>query len=142
METSPAARTAPPEGERPVRVLIVDDFEPLRVALARHVRSLGYEVTEAADGESALDEVLRLRPDIILLDLVLPRMDGYRVMEALAHHFGRGRPRVIVMSNAERVDLARSWLGAEAYLAKPFDPERLDAALLRLAVPLLRRLGA
>jgi two-component system response regulator (stage 0 sporulation protein A) len=79
------------------------------------------------------------QPDIIILDLVLPRMDGYEFMEALAQRFGRGRPKVIVLSAAERLDLARVRLGADAYIAKPFDVERLRAALSRLAVTLLRR---
>jgi DNA-binding response OmpR family regulator len=120
-------------------VLVVEDDRPLREALCTFVSREGYEATGACDGVAALEALTARRPDIIILDLVLPRMDGYQFMEALALRFGRGRPRVLVLSAAERLDLARARLGAEAYIAKPFDIERLRAALLRLARPLQRQ---
>lgn len=120
-------------------VLIVEDELPLRRAIAAFVSAEGWTVEEAGDGEEAVAAVARSRPDVVLLDLVLPRMDGYEFMGELARRYGRGRPPVIVLSAAERLDLARARLGAEAYIAKPFDPDRLRAALARLSLPRLRR---
>lgn len=128
----------PRGGARPVHVLIVEDQQQLRTTLASIARRMSYEVTEADDGEPALESILERTPDIIVLDLVLPRMDGYRFMEELARQFGLGRPRVLVMSESTRLDLARAWLGADAYLAKPFDMDRFTAALRRLALPVVR----
>ena len=119
-------------GAETTRVLVVEDDASLREALVAFVEREGYVAGEAADGEEALRIVERLQPHVIVLDLVMPRMDGYQVMEALAEKYGRGRPRVIVMSGAQRLDLARVRLGADAYLAKPFDQERMRQALQRL----------
>lgn len=120
-------------------VLVVEDDRALREALVAFVRREGYSAQGAGDGEEGLAALDTRQPDVIILDLVLPRMDGYEFMEALAQRFGRGRPKVVVVSAAERLDLARVRLGADAYIAKPFDVERLRAALLRLTVPLQRR---
>lgn len=116
-------------------VLIVEDDRPLREALCSFTAREGYSSEGAGDGEAALTALERHRPDVIILDLVLPKMDGYQFMEALAVKLGRGRPKVIVLSAAERLDLAQARLGADAYIAKPFDVERLRAALSRLSMP-------
>lgn len=123
---------------RPVRVLIVEDEPQLRATLATIARSMGYEVAEADDGEPALAYMLERTPDIVVLDLILPRMDGFRLMEEMVLQFGLGRPRVLAVSESTRLDLARAWLGADAYLAKPFDMDRFKAALQRLALPVVR----
>ncbi len=114
-------------------MLVVEDDRGLREALVLFVQDEGFLAEAAEDGVEGLFS-LEWRPaDVIILDLALPRMDGYEFMEALALRFGRGRPKVIVLSGAERLDLARARLGAEAYLSKPFDVERLRAALARLS---------
>lgn len=102
------------------------------MALVAFLAHEGYVAEEAGDGELALRALERQRPDLVLLDLILPKVDGFQVMEALAQRYGRGRPPVIVLSADQRLDLARVRLGAEAYLAKPFDPDRMRAALARL----------
>lgn len=137
-ESGPAAARVD-LGDSPGRVLIVEDDAPFRRALAGFIRAEGFEVEEVGDGEAALAAVSERRPDIIVLDLVLPKLDGYQVMEALAARYGRGRPRVLVMSAAERLNLARVRMDADAYLAKPFHTDRMRAALDRLAVSALRR---
>jgi two-component system response regulator MprA len=121
------------------RVLVVEDDRALREAMATFIRGEGYVVDEAGDGEEALAAVERARPDIICLDLLLPRMDGYQVVETLVRRYGGGRPKIVALSAAERLDLAKARLGADAYLAKPFDVERLSAALSRLAAFVARR---
>jgi two-component system response regulator MprA len=124
--TAPAASAA--------HVLVVEDDGPLRESLCHFIEREGYSAQGAGDGETGLDAMERHLPDIIVLDLLLGRMDGFAFMERLAERYGRGRPKVIVLSGTERLDLARVRLGAEAYISKPFDVDRLRAALSRLAV--------
>lgn len=124
-------------GER-LHVLVVDDDQALMTGLVGLVADEGFSVEGALSAEEGLERVAARRPDIVLLDLVLPRMSGYQFMEALVTVCGRSRPKVVVLSAAERLDLARTRLGAEAYLAKPADPDRLRAALRRLSLPLRR----
>ncbi len=119
-------------GSETTRVLVVEDDASLREALVAFVEKEGHVAGEAADGAEAMLVAERMRPHVIVLDLMMPGMDGYQVMEALAERYGKGRPRVIVMSGAQRLDLARVRLGADAYLAKPFDQERMRQALQRL----------
>jgi CheY-like chemotaxis protein len=119
-------------GSDTTRVLVVEDDASLREALVAFVEKEGYVADEAADGAEAMRVAEQMRPHVIVLDLMMPGMDGYQVMEALAERYGKGRPRVIVMSGAHRLDLARVRLGADAYLAKPFDQERMRQALQRL----------
>jgi CheY-like chemotaxis protein len=118
------------------RVLIIEDDELLRATLCAFARREGYSVVGVDNGAAGLAEVAIRRPGIVVLDLELPVMDGYAFMEHLTARLGRGAPRVVVLSGtAHRMDLAHARLGADAYISKPFDAERLRAALLRLAVP-------
>lgn len=121
-----------------LHVLVVDDDEALVAGLLGLLEAEGFQAEGALTAEAGLERIEVRRPDIVLLDLVLPRMSGYQFMEALVTRCGRSRPKVIVMSAAERLDLARARLGAEGYIAKPADPERLRAALRRVALPLHR----
>lgn len=124
--------------ERP-HLLVVEDDTILLASLCTFVRREGYSVQGVTNGASALAEVSVRRPDIIVLDLAMPVMDGYEFMERLTSQLGRGRPKVVVLSGSDRLDLAQARLGADAYIAKPFDPDRMRAALHRLAVPSRRR---
>ena len=125
-------------GSGALHVLVVDDDTMLVDGLVALVSGEGSSVAAAYSAEDGLERMAERRPDIILLDLVLPGMSGYQFMEAVVQRYGRARPKVVVLSAAERLDLARARLGAEAYLAKPADPERLRAALSRLSLPLWR----
>src|SRR5690242_8385911 len=108
------------------RILLVEDDLPLRGAVARAVRGAGYEVTEVGDGEAAV-AALRMRGyDLVLLDLGLPFVDGWGVLQQLE---GRRVPSVVVISaRGEERDKVRALdLGADDYLAKPFGtPELLS----------------
>jgi len=70
----------------PRRVLVVDDHEPTAVGLSRLIRVLGHDVHIAPNGQAALDSLDAFRPDLILLDLGLPHMDGYEVVRLLRAH--------------------------------------------------------
>lgn len=120
-----------------IRVLVVDDDRPLARALAINLKAHGYDVTVAHDGRSALAEVTRSHPAVVVLDLGLPDVDG---VEVLAGIRGWSAIPVIVLSarstSAEKV--AALDAGADDYVTKPFGMEELLArirAAVRRGVP-------
>ena len=107
-------------------VLVVDD-EPKIVQLARdYLEHAGFAVVTAADGRSALDEVRRRRPDLMVLDLGLPRLDGLDVTREIRRE--SNLPIVMLTARDDEVDkLVGLELGADDYLTKPFSPRELVA---------------
>jgi len=116
-----------------VRVLVVDDDAAVRQSLERSLRFEGYEVATAADGLAALEVISRDRPDIAVLDVMMPRMDG---LEACRQLRARGDDLPVLMLTA-RDGLADRVsgldVGADDYLVKPFALEELFARLRALA---------
>jgi DNA-binding response OmpR family regulator len=107
-------------------ILVVDD-DPLIVRLVRmHLDRAGYRVLSAADGEAALDVVASERLDLVILDLMLPELDGYEVCRRL-REFSLV-PVVMLTAKGEEVDKLRGFeMGADDYLTKPFGPQELVA---------------
>ena len=117
--------------EAPAQVLVADDVEMNRDLLARRVRRLGHEVTMAEDGRQAL-ELLKARDfDVLLLDIMMPNMNGYEVLEAMALDPRlRQVPVIMISAVDDKESIARCiGLGADDYLPKPFDPVILQARL-------------
>ena len=119
------------------RVLVVDDHRPSRMKLETAVRNLGHQAEAAGSGEECL-EMLRTRPiDMVLLDIVMPGMDGFAVLERIKGDPGLRDIPVLVISGLEEMDDAvrAIELGADDYLAKSFNPvllkARVDAGLER-----------
>ena len=114
------------------RVLVVDDEAPIRRALAANLKARGYEVDAAETGEQALDLAARHHPDVVLLDLGLPGIDGLEVIDGLR---GWTHVPIVVLSarGAERDKVAALDAGADDYVAKPFGMDEL-LARLRAAV--------
>jgi len=113
------------------QVLVVDDVEMNRDLLARRVGRLGHAVTMAEDGRQAL-ELLKARDfDVLLLDIMMPNMNGYEVLEAMsADPRLRQVPVIMISAVDEKESIARCIeLGADDYLPKPFDPVILQARL-------------
>ena len=104
-----------------LRVLIADDNPDILILLRTNLRAAGYESLEAGNGQIALERMAEDRPDVVLLDLMMPVLDGWGVLEAL-----RGNteaPPVIVVSASDssaNVERARE-LGVAAYVTKPFN---------------------
>jgi two-component system KDP operon response regulator KdpE len=122
--------------DRP-RLLLVEDDRPLRDTVASLARAAGYQVSTVVDGLSAVAAMERGECDIVLLDIGLPVMDGWAVLERMAR---RGTPPIIVISaRGESSDKVRALDGgADDYLAKPFGADELLArvrAVLRRARP-------
>jgi len=121
----------------PCRILIVDDEPPIVDVLAYNLKRANYEVIVARDGEEALAKARREQPDLIILDLMLPRLDGLDVCRALR----RERDVPIIMLTARDAEVDRVVgleLGADDYVVKPFSVRELMARvknILRRAVP-------
>src|SRR5713101_4856264 len=108
------------------RVLVVDDEPAIQRVVRTNLSGHGFRVDTAASGEEALDASLRVRPDLVLLDLGLPDMDGLEVIRAIRE---RGSTPIVVLSarGAERDKVAALDLGADDYLTKPFGVNELLA---------------
>jgi DNA-binding response OmpR family regulator len=114
------------------KVLIVDDEPDILLMLRINLEAEGYETALAADGETALRRIDDEDPDVVLLDVMMPVMDGWSVLDALSSR--PDAPRVIVLSakTATR-DVRRALdLGAAEYLTKPFEPEGLLSTVARI----------
>ncbi|OLT13989.1 DNA-binding response regulator [Actinomadura sp. CNU-125] len=123
------------QGTAPARILIVDDEPAVRDALAGSLEFEGYRTAGAADGVAALDAVARERPDLVVLDVLMPRMDGLTACRRL-RALGESVP-VLMLTARDMVGDRVTGLdaGADDYLAKPFE---LDELLARVRA-LLRR---
>jgi two-component system KDP operon response regulator KdpE len=112
--------------EQGERILVVDD-DPLIVRLVRaNLEKAGYRVRAASDGEAALDAVVEDPPSLVILDLMLPRMDGYEVCRRIREM--SLVPVVMLTARGEQVDKLRGFeMGADDYLTKPFAPAELLA---------------
>ena len=104
-----------------LRVLIADDNPDILILLRTNLRAAGYESLEAGNGQIALERIAEDRPDVVLLDLMMPVLDGWGVLEALRGN--TDAPPVIVVSASDssaNVERARE-LGVAAYVTKPFN---------------------
>ena len=134
---APEGAAAPP---KPPLVLIADDDPAMRMLVMTIMKSQGFDVAEAVDGLDALDQAQRLAPAVLLLDMDMPRLDGFGVLEALRRRLaGRAVPVVVVTVHDDPATEARCIeLGAEDYLTKPIQPSslvvRVRAVLRRAGV--------
>ncbi|RJF78366.1 DNA-binding response regulator [Azospirillum cavernae] len=113
----------------PLRVLIVDDEPPIRRFLRTSLTAQGYDIVEAEDGVKALDEVRRMSPDVLVLDLGLPGMDGLEVIRRLRGG-GATLPIIVLSSRADEAGKVEALdLGADDYVTKPFGVDELLARL-------------
>jgi len=116
---------------RPSRILIVDDTEAIRELLARRLRREGHHVVEVGNGRAALDRVALEIFDLILLDMMMPDLNGYEVLTQLKADVRFRHIPVIVISALDEIDSVVRCIeaGAEDYLSKPFDPVLLRARI-------------
>jgi two-component system, OmpR family, alkaline phosphatase synthesis response regulator PhoP len=108
------------------RILVVDDEAQIVELLRSYLRRDGFDVDEAADGEAALAAAARLRPDLIILDLMLPKMDGREVCRRIRET--ANTPIIMLTARDEETDkLLGLELGADDYITKPFSPREVTA---------------
>jgi DNA-binding response OmpR family regulator len=119
-------------------ILVIEDDAAIRLGLRKSLGFAGYEVVEAADGERGLEMVFDRRPDLVILDLMLPRLNGFEVCRTIRKH-DRTIPIVILSAKEQEVDKLQGFdLGADDYVTKPFSTRELLArvkATLRRSAP-------
>ena len=113
------------------RILVVEDQEDNRQILRDLLMSADYEMTEAENGQEALDAVAKERPDLILMDIQLPIMDGYEATRRIkADPATRSIPIIVVTSYALSGDEGKAKdAGCDAYVTKPYSPRQLLAKI-------------
>ena len=121
----------------PQKILVADDEEQLALALKIRLQSQGYQVVVAHDGQQALQLAGQQKPDLIILDVLMPVMDGYSCLRELNARFGRGKVPIIILTARDRMKDLFELEGIEDYVVKPFDHEdllvRIDRAFKRRA---------
>ncbi len=120
------------------KVLVIEDEPDIREVMVYNLSREGYRVLEAKDGEKGLEKARREAPDLILLDLMLPSLDGVEVCRLLrSDPLTQAVPVIMVTAKSEESDVVLGFgVGADDYVAKPFSPKELMArvgALLRRA---------
>lgn len=134
-----ALPTAAPGALRHPLVLVVDDSKLIRITTLRAVRALGYEAIEAADAEHAIDLARMYRPDIVISDALMPRMDGRDMCRTIKNDDETRHIKVVIMTGLYtaphyKYEAFRRF-GADEYLNKPIDPEKLRLLLDKLVGP-------
>ncbi len=114
------------------RILVVEDNAELAKLLELILRRAEYDVVIAEDGADALDKFQALPPDLVLLDIMLPRMDGYEVAARLRRQLHATAPIIMLSSLDSPLDIERSReVGATDHIAKPFDKDQLLEVIAR-----------
>ena len=115
-------------------ILVVDDSIVNRLLVEATLRREGYRILQAEDGGAGLDAIARENPDLVILDLMMPEMDGSEMMRRLRARSGDSAPRVLLMTalnETESAARARE-LGADGHLIKPYAPLELRARVKEL----------
>ena len=117
----------------PAKVLIVDDEPNIVISLQFLMKKAGFETSVARDGDEALAEVERFRPDLVLLDVMMPRRDGYEVCQTLRGSGWTDLKIVMLTAKGRETEVARGMdVGADAYVTKPFSTAGLVETVNRL----------
>lgn len=121
-----------------IKVLIVDDSNTIRRSAEMLLSDSGYEVITATDGFDAMSKIVDNRPDIIFIDVVMPRVDGYRACQMIKKNPRFLTTPVIMLSSKDGVfDKMKGYLvGSDEYLTKPFTKEALLATIQKYALRL------
>ena len=116
------------------KILVVDDEPNLVMVVSSRLKSAGFEVISAGDGQAGLEMAKKEKPDLIILDLMLPKLDGFKVCGLLKNDTRYSKIPVILFSaKAQEADMNLSKeIGADAYIVKPFKPEVLLGKITEL----------
>lgn len=122
---------------RSKRILIVDDDEGVSLLVAEALSARGYKISRVHDGIEAINTILESKPDLVVLDLSLPRLSGYEVCSMVRKAEGVFRTAIVVLSGQGDVEdrLKAFAVGADDYVIKPFDVDelvaRVEAVMMR-----------
>lgn len=122
------------EQKRSIRVLVVDDSKMVRSISRKRLASVGYDVMLATDGYDAISSIVEHRPDIVLMDVMMPGIDGYETCELLkAHRLYSAIPLIMLSGNDRESDRQKGFeAGFDHCLAKPVDENELNAIIGKL----------
>lgn len=106
------------------RVTVIEDSKNIAISIKICLETCGYQVTTVEDGVTALEELFKDPPDLVLLDILLPKMSGLLVLEAIRDNPGtRHLPVIIISAKSQENDIQAAYdAGADDYLVKPFTP--------------------
>ena len=109
------------------RILVIDDEIDLVEMISIRLEANGYEVFAACDGQEGLDKARRLKPDLVLLDILMPKLDGFKVCQSLKKDpFTKNIPVIMLTAKDRADDIKQAKLiGANGYIIKPFDADTL-----------------
>ncbi|MCL6520157.1 MAG: response regulator [Armatimonadota bacterium] len=118
----------------PRKILAVDDEKHIVRLVQVNLERQGYEVVTASDGKEALQKVEEERPDLVILDVMMPYMDGFEVLQNLRRNPStRDIPVIMLTAKAQDADVFRGWQsGVDCYLTKPFNPMELISFVKRI----------
>ena len=126
MQTQPVSTSSAAPDGRQLRVLVVDDEPMVREVVVSYLERDGFKVAEAADGQTAIRLALEGRPDLIVLDVMLPAIDGFEVLTEIRKR--QDVPVILLTARTDEVDRVLGLeLGADDYVVKPFSPRELAA---------------
>jgi len=116
-----------------MKILVSEDSSTIRRLVAARLRADGYEVIEAADGQEAIELALSAQPDLLVLDKVMPKFDGFEVIRSLREDPRTSAVPILMLSERASEDdvLGGLRLGVEDYMPKPFSPHELSARVSR-----------
>ncbi len=117
------------------KVLVVDDSDVLRTITVFNLKRAGFEVYEAVDGEDGLEKMKEIKPSVVILDVMMPKMDGFGVLAAMREYPDLKGIKVVVLTAKGGDDDAEhaKKLGANSFLTKPFSPKTLVEVVSQLA---------
>jgi DNA-binding response OmpR family regulator len=116
------------EEPRPL-VLVADDEDDIRALVCYRMEKAGYDVVSAGDGDEAIELALTRTPDLAIIDVMMPRADGYEVTRRLrSEETTKRMPIILLTARAQEADVQRGFeAGADDYIRKPFSPQELRA---------------
>ena len=129
--TGEISQTPGAEGARGIKIMVIDDSKTIRRTAETLLKKEGFDVIVATDGFEALSMVADHKPDLIFLDIMMPRLDGYQTCALIKHHrVFRHTPVVMLSSKDGLFDRARGRVvGSDHYITKPFTREELLGAI-------------
>lgn len=114
-----------------IRALVVDDEKDILRLIEIKLKKAGFEVVTAHDGQEGLEKALAEKPDIMVVDVMMPRMDGYTVVSEVRQQLGSEAPVIILLTaKGQEADVVKGLTsGADDYIIKPFSPRELIARI-------------
>ncbi|GAP09716.1 response regulator containing CheY-like receiver, AAA-type ATPase, and DNA-binding domains [Bellilinea caldifistulae] len=115
------------------KILIVDDAEFLRVRIIKMLTGQGFEVYEAENGAKAVEKYKEVRPDVVLMDITMPEMDGLAALKEIRAFDSQAKVVMLTALGQESVVLEAVKSGARDFIVKPFEHDRVMSAIHKLA---------